>query len=154
VKSYLRIDEKKIYITGLSMGGYGAWTMIEDYPKLFAAAAPVCGAYNHPSKASGIAKENLPVWAFHGVKDNVVKYTVTTNMVNAINATSPKPTVLALISITMHGSTLTGQITRSTIRISTTGLSYIPIRIMRGIEFQQPALIRIRQSIYHRPGQL
>jgi dienelactone hydrolase len=95
VKSYLRIDEKKIYITGLSMGGYGAWTMIEDYPKLFAAAAPVCGAYNHPSKASGIAKENLPVWAFHGVKDNVVKYTVTTNMVNAINATSPKPTVLA-----------------------------------------------------------
>jgi predicted peptidase len=95
VKSYLRVDEKRIYITGLSMGGYGTWTMIEDYPKLFAGAAPVCGAYNRPSKAPGIAAESVPVWAFHGTKDNVVKYTVTTNMVNAINASNPKPSVLA-----------------------------------------------------------
>jgi dienelactone hydrolase len=95
VKNYLRVDEKKIYITGLSLGGYGAWTMIEDYPKLFAAAAPVCGGWNRPSKALGIAKENLPVWAFHGTKDNVVKYTVTTNMVNAINGSTPKPSPLA-----------------------------------------------------------
>lgn len=99
VKSYLRVDEKRIYITGLSLGGYGAWTMMEDYPKLFAAAAPVCGGYNHPSKAGNIAKENLPVWAFHGTKDNVVKYTVSTNMVNAINASTPKPSPLAKMTL-------------------------------------------------------
>lgn len=99
VKTYLRIDEKKIIITGLSLGGYGAWTMIEDYPTLFAAAAPVCGGYNRTSKAPGIAKENLPVWAFHGTKDNVVHYSRTVNMVNAINGSTPKPSPLAKVTL-------------------------------------------------------
>jgi predicted peptidase len=99
VKSYLRVDEKKIYITGLSMGGYGAWTMAEDYPTLFAAVAPVCGAYNRTSLASRIAKENLPVWAFHGTKDTTVPYSRTVNMVNAINASTPKPSPLAKVTL-------------------------------------------------------
>jgi predicted peptidase len=99
VKNTLRIDEKRIYITGLSLGGYGAWTMLEDYPQLFAAGAPVCGGYNRPSYAYRIARENVPVWAFHGTKDNVVHYSRTTNMVNAINGSTPKPSPLAKVTL-------------------------------------------------------
>jgi predicted peptidase len=99
VKTYLRIDEKRIYLTGLSLGGGGTWVTAQDYPKLFAAIAPVCGAYNSPSKAPYLAKENLPVWGFHGKRDNVVSYTKTVNMVNAINASTPKPSPLAKVTL-------------------------------------------------------
>jgi dienelactone hydrolase len=91
VKNTLRIDEKKIYLTGLSLGGGGTWVTAQDYPKLFAAIAPVCGGYNSTSKAKGIADEDIAVWGFHGKKDNVVSYTKTTNMVNAINYYKPSP---------------------------------------------------------------
>src|SRR5690606_15292080 len=74
VKTYLRVDEKRIHITGLSLGGGGAWTIAQESPELFATLSPVCGAYNSTSKAPNIARENLPVWAFHGDADNVVTY--------------------------------------------------------------------------------
>jgi hypothetical protein len=95
VKSYLRVDEKRIYLTGLSLGGGGAWITAEDYPKVFAAIAPVCGSWNNTSKAGNLAKENLPVWGFHGKLDTTVPYTRTTNEVNAINACTPKPSPVA-----------------------------------------------------------
>jgi dienelactone hydrolase len=91
VKKYLRIDEKRIIITGLSLGGGGTWTMAQDYPKLFAAVAPVCGGYNSTSKAGNIAKEHVPVWASHGDKDTVVPMSKTVNMVNAVNSYKPNP---------------------------------------------------------------
>jgi dienelactone hydrolase len=99
VKTYLRIDERKIYITGLSLGGGGAWITAEAYPKLFAAVAPICGGYNHTTKAVELAKESLPVWGFHGNKDTVVPYLRTVNMVNAINASTPVPSPLAKLTI-------------------------------------------------------
>ncbi len=99
VKKSLRIDEKRIYISGLSLGGGGAWTMAQDYPQLFAAVVPVCGGYNNQSKAANIGKENIPVWASHGDLDNVVGVGKTVNMVKAINATKPAPTPLAKITI-------------------------------------------------------
>jgi dienelactone hydrolase len=99
VKTYLRIDERKIYITGLSLGGGGAWVTMQDYPELFAAAVPVCGGYNSPSKGYKIAAENLPVWASHGSLDDVVPMSRTVNMVNAINASTPKPSPLAKLTI-------------------------------------------------------
>jgi hypothetical protein len=95
VKKTLRIDPKRIYITGLSLGGYGAWTTLAAYPSVFAAAVPICAGGNAISKACGIAAENVGVWGFHGDKDYIVSYTVTTKMVNAINACTPKPTHLA-----------------------------------------------------------
>jgi predicted secreted protein len=98
-KTYLRIDERRIHVTGLSMGGHGTWTCIESMPSLYASAAPVCGANNTPSKACLIASENVAVWAFHGDADPVVSYTKTTNMVNAINACVPAPTPLAKATI-------------------------------------------------------
>jgi dienelactone hydrolase len=99
VKTYLRIDEKKIYLTGLSLGGGGVWMTAQDFTKTFAAIAPVCGGYNTLSKAVNIGKENLPVWGFHGDKDTVVPMSRTINMVNAINASTPKPSPLAKVTI-------------------------------------------------------
>jgi hypothetical protein len=99
VKTYLRIDERRIHVTGLSLGGGGAWVAAQEFPKLFASVSPICGGYNSPSKACGIAAENLPVWAFHGDADPVVSYTKTVNMVNAINACTPKPSPLAKVTI-------------------------------------------------------
>jgi hypothetical protein len=98
-KSKFRVDEKRIYITGLSLGGGGAWATIQDYPHLFASAAPVCGGYNTPSKACGIASENLPVWAFHGDADTTVPLTTSSRMVNAINACQPAPNPRAKLTI-------------------------------------------------------
>jgi dienelactone hydrolase len=99
VKNTLRIDEKRIFLTGLSLGGGGVWMTAQDYPALFAAIAPVCGGYNTPSKACNIASENLPVWAFHGDADTTVPLSRTVNMVNAINNCTPKPSPLAKVTI-------------------------------------------------------
>ena len=95
VKKYLRIDQKRIYITGLSLGGFGTWTTLGAYPEVFAGAVPICSGGNALSKACAIAAENVGIWAFHGTSDNIVSYTVTTKMVNAINACTPKPSPLA-----------------------------------------------------------
>lgn len=99
VKSYLRIDERRIYVTGLSLGGGGTWVTAQDFARQLAAVAPVCGGYNSTAKAPNIAKENLPVWGFHGNKDNIVNMSKTVNMVNAINGCTPKPSPLAKVTI-------------------------------------------------------
>ena len=94
-KKTLRVDPKRVYITGLSLGGFGAWTTLGAYPEVFAAALPICAGGSALSTACKIAAENVPVWGFHGDKDGVVSYTVTTKMINAINACTPKPNPLA-----------------------------------------------------------
>jgi predicted peptidase len=68
VSSY-RIDRDRLYVTGLSMGGFGTWSLAIDYPSRFAAIAPICGGGD--PKAVCIIK-HLPVWAFHGAKDPIV----------------------------------------------------------------------------------
>jgi predicted esterase/ketosteroid isomerase-like protein len=65
----LPVDARRIYLTGLSMGGYGTWFWAMAHPDLFAAIAPVSGM-GDPTRASRI--RNLPVWAFHGAKDEWV----------------------------------------------------------------------------------
>jgi poly(3-hydroxybutyrate) depolymerase len=98
-KSKFRVDEKRIHITGLSLGGGGAWTMMQEYPKLFASGSPLCGGYNSPAKALNIARENLPVWTFHGDADKTVPLSRTSTMVNAINASSPTPNPRAKLTV-------------------------------------------------------
>lgn len=99
VKSKLRIDPNRIYLTGLSLGGYGVWTTAGANPSVFAAIAPVCSGGNSLSKACAIAAADLPIWAFHGDKDGTVSYQVSLKMVNAVNACTPKPSPLAKITI-------------------------------------------------------
>src|SRR5438045_8265408 len=65
-KKDYKVDETRLYITGLSMGGYATWALTCKYPTLFAAAAPICGAGN-PAEAAKI--KDLPIWNFHGDKD-------------------------------------------------------------------------------------
>ena len=63
------VDEKRIYLTGLSMGGYGAWDLASKHPERFTAIATVCSG-GVTEKAHVL--KNLPIWAFHGAKDNIV----------------------------------------------------------------------------------
>lgn len=84
----LPIDTKRLYITGLSMGGYGTWDLIARRPDLFAAAAPICGGGDEAT-AARIAK--IPIWVFHGAKDTAVKPERSRNMVAAIEKAGGKP---------------------------------------------------------------
>ena len=77
------VDEKRIYLTGLSMGGYGVWRLVTEEPERFAAAAPICGG-GIPALAEKF--KDVPVWAFHGAKDNVVPLKESEDMVNALKA--------------------------------------------------------------------
>ena len=99
VKNNLRIDERKIHISGMSLGGGGAWTMAQDYPELFATVSPVCGGYNATAKACNLAAEKLPVWAFHGDADTTVPLSRSKAMVDAINACLPAPDPRAVLSV-------------------------------------------------------
>jgi predicted peptidase len=75
------VDRNRIYITGLSMGGYGTWDAIARYPGFFAAAAPICGGGD--PKTVGKFK-SLPIWCFHGAKDPVVKVVRSREMIEAL----------------------------------------------------------------------
>jgi predicted peptidase len=67
-----RGDAKRVYLTGLSYGGFGAWYLAAKHPRRFAALAPVVG-YGHPDHAGPIATAKLPVWCFAGGRDPVVQ---------------------------------------------------------------------------------
>ena len=99
VKTYLRVDPNRIYLTGLSLGGGGVWSVSTSYPDVFAAIVPICSGYNITSAACKLAASNVPVWAFHGDADATVGESVTISMVNAINNCTPKPSPLAKMTI-------------------------------------------------------
>lgn len=82
------VDTNRIYITGLSMGGYGTYDAIERYPDMFAAAVPVCGA-GDLSKAASIA--NIPLWIFHGADDVAVSPAYSVDMLNALTKAGARP---------------------------------------------------------------
>lgn len=73
-------DEKRIYLTGVSMGGFGTWYTALTYPKLFAAIAPVCGG-GMPWNSYML---DMPVWAFHGSCDTAVMPSNSIDMINAL----------------------------------------------------------------------
>jgi len=79
--SKYRIDKDRIYVTGLSMGGFGTWGIACKYPDRFAAIAPICGE-GSPEKAGKI--KHLPVWVFHGAKDDIVPIKNSEEMVDAL----------------------------------------------------------------------
>lgn len=78
---HLPIDSDRIYLTGLSMGGYGTWSFATDHPDRFAAIAPISGA-GDPDRACLL--KNLPIWAFHGGNDPVVHLKDDQDMVDAV----------------------------------------------------------------------
>jgi predicted peptidase len=83
-----RIDSDRLYVTGLSMGGFGTFELTTRYPDVFAAAAPICGG-GDPTKAKTLSA--LPVWVFHGDADRVVPVGFSRSMVKAIETAGGKP---------------------------------------------------------------
>jgi poly(3-hydroxybutyrate) depolymerase/lysophospholipase L1-like esterase len=82
------IDRDRLYVTGLSMGGYGTWDLITRFPDKWAAAMPICGGGD---KAKAALAKNVPIWAFHGVEDPAVKLVRTVEMIGAITAAGGNP---------------------------------------------------------------
>lgn len=75
-------DPHRVSITGISMGGYGSWEMGITYPDFFSAIAPVCGGGFY-WRGGNLVK--MPVWAFHGDKDDMVPVENSLSMVNSVN---------------------------------------------------------------------
>ena len=76
-----RIDRQRMYVTGLSMGGSGSWSLLAEYPGLFAAGIPICGK-GDVATAEKIAK--TPVWVFLGAKDKPELVAANEEMVVAV----------------------------------------------------------------------
>ena len=76
-----RVDIERIYLTGLSMGGFGTWNLAMARPDRFAAIAPICGGGNTRNVWS---IRYMPTWVFHGAKDPVVPLSMSEDMVNAL----------------------------------------------------------------------
>ena len=84
---YDYVDTDRIYVVGLSMGGFGTWDLVSRYPDLFAAAVPICGG--GPSDRVDILKD-IPIYTFHGSSDPVVPYSGTKDMYDSIIAVGGK----------------------------------------------------------------
>ena len=82
------IDATRLYVTGLSMGGYGTWDALQRYPDRFAAAVPICGG-GDVKQAKKIAQ--IPIWAFHGDKDTAVPVERTRSMIAALKEAGGMP---------------------------------------------------------------
>lgn len=79
------VDRSRIYLTGLSMGGFGAWDLARRRPEWFAAVVPICGGCA-PESAPDFVASRVPVWAVHGGADTVVPPSASRDMVEAIRA--------------------------------------------------------------------
>jgi len=76
-----RTDAQRVYVTGISMGGYGTWNIVCRRPDMFAAAMPICGG-GDTTQAAKIA--HVPIWVFHGSADRAVPVCRSRNMVSAL----------------------------------------------------------------------
>jgi predicted peptidase len=96
-----RVDPRRVYLTGLSMGGTGVWSIAARHPGLFAALAPICGALHFPAAEGGAATssanlarcanyarriDTTPVWIFHGAEDPIVPVEYARQMAKALKA--------------------------------------------------------------------
>jgi predicted peptidase len=88
VQREFSIDNRRLYVAGQSMGGYGTWAMIARRPGMFAAAVPLCGGGN-VMDAPSIMK--TPVWAFHGAADRTVSVWESRKMIDAIRKAGGTP---------------------------------------------------------------
>lgn len=87
VKKQFKTDQERVYLTGLSYGGFGTWYMASRHPEKFAAIAPVVG-WGHPDLMKPIAEANLPVWAIAGGRDTAVAKKYFYAGLNTLEATS------------------------------------------------------------------
>jgi predicted peptidase len=88
----LPVDVTRLYLTGLSMGGFGTWSLLEENPTYWAAAVPICGG-GHPENAKKF--KDVPLWIFHGEKDPAVPVKASEDMFAALEQAGghPKKTI-------------------------------------------------------------
>lgn len=79
--SKMPVDPDRVYVTGISMGGYGVWDILQRKPALFAAAIPICGG-GDTTLAPKL--KNIPIRVFHGEKDSAVMVSRSRDMVKAL----------------------------------------------------------------------
>jgi len=83
IEANYKVDKNRMYVTGLSMGGHGTWSLAIAQPNRFAAIAPICG-WSNPTMACTI--KNIPTWVFHGAKDMVVPLSASEQMVEKLKS--------------------------------------------------------------------
>ena len=95
------VDERRVYLTGLSMGGRGTWVLAAQHPERFAAIAPICG-WGEPFAAFRL--KDLPTWIFHGARDPVVPAGKSQEMFAAIRAAGGRKVKLTIYPEAEHDS--------------------------------------------------
>ena len=88
VQKEYKIDDKRLYLTGLSMGGFGTWSLAAKYPDRWAAIVPICGG-GDPEQAKAL--KDIPCWVFHGDADPAVPVKRSRDMIEALKAVGGQP---------------------------------------------------------------
>lgn len=88
LKQEFRVNSRRIYVVGVSMGGGGVWDTITRFPTTFAAAVPICGV-GDTSIASKVV--GLPIWCFHGADDHTVPVEYARKMIAALRKAGGNP---------------------------------------------------------------
>jgi len=88
IERLYKVDQNRVYVTGLSMGGFGTWRLAAYAPDRFAAIAPICGG----GETHWVRKlRTVPVWAFHGAKDSGVPVERSQTMIDALKKAGANP---------------------------------------------------------------
>ncbi|MDH6305823.1 putative peptidase [Parabacteroides sp. PF5-5] len=85
IQTEYQIDTDRVYLTGISMGGYGTFIVAMDHPDKFAAIVPLCGGCNDSDTPRICTLKNIPIWAFHGTNDNLIPISETERIINALD---------------------------------------------------------------------
>ncbi|WP_338762892.1 alpha/beta hydrolase-fold protein [Bernardetia sp. ABR2-2B] len=101
LENELPIDSTRIYLTGLSMGGYGTWDLAARFPKKFAAIVPICGGADEKTADS---LKSMPTWVFHGALDQTVKPQRSRNMVETLKKAGNEDVHYTEYEKVRHGS--------------------------------------------------
>jgi len=101
IEANFTIDKSRVYVTGLSMGGFGTWMCLNEAPQRFAAAAAICGGAN-PEWAERLV--DIPIWVFHGDGDRVVTLDRSQVIVDAIRAAGGKNVLFTIYEGGGHDS--------------------------------------------------
>jgi predicted peptidase len=88
VQKNYTVDPKRIYLTGLSSGGFGTWHLAVEHPEKWAAIVPICGG-GDPSQAKRI--KHIPCWCFHGAADKTVPVDLSRKMIGALKSAGGSP---------------------------------------------------------------
>ncbi|WP_428387689.1 prolyl oligopeptidase family serine peptidase [Mucisphaera sp.] len=97
------VDPDRIIVTGLSMGGFGTWSLVGSEPDRFAAAAPICGGATW-NDARTIGQHQVPLWNFHGEADNVVPIDESLRAMKRVRAAGHTTAKLTIYPNGNHGA--------------------------------------------------